>query len=93
MKIFLDHKVLYGPGKAANAGGVATSGLEMAQNAIFSSWTSDEVEKKLHNIMIQIHRQAFEAAEYYGDPGNYVLGANAAGFRKVADAMMAQGVV
>ena len=93
VNIFLDHKVLYGPGKAANAGGVATSGLEMAQNAIFSSWTSEEVDTRLHNIMIAIHRQAFDAAEYYGDPGNYVLGANAAGFRKVAGAMMAQGIV
>lgn len=91
--IFLENKILYGPGKAANAGGVSTSGLEMAQNATFSTWTSEEVEKKLHNIMIQIHRQVYEAAEYYGDPGNYVLGANAAGFRKVADAMLAQGVV
>jgi len=91
--IFIDNKVLYGPGKAANAGGVATSGLEMAQNAIFSSWTREEVDTKLHNIMISIHKQAYDAAEFYGQPGNYVLGANAAGFRKVADAMMAQGVV
>ncbi len=93
VEIFLQHKILYGPGKAANAGGVATSGLEMAQNAMFSSWSREEVDTKLHNIMISIHRQAFEAAEKYGDPGNYVLGANAAGFVKVAEAMMAQGVV
>jgi glutamate dehydrogenase (NADP+) len=93
VNIFVDNKVLYGPGKAANAGGVATSGLEMAQNAIFSSWTREEVDNKLHNIMISIHKQAYDAAEFYGQPGNYVLGANAAGFRKVADAMMAQGVV
>ncbi|MBN2587495.1 MAG: NADP-specific glutamate dehydrogenase [Candidatus Fermentibacteraceae bacterium] len=91
--IFLQHKILYGPGKAANAGGVATSGLEMAQNATFSSWTRQEVDQKLHNIMISIHAQAKAAAEMYGDPTNYVLGANAAGFCKVADAMMAQGVV
>lgn len=91
--IFLENKILYGPGKAANAGGVATSGLEMAQNAIFSSWSREEVDSKLHNIMISIHAQAKAAAEMYGDPTNYVLGANAAGFRKVADAMMAQGVV
>jgi glutamate dehydrogenase (NADP+) len=91
--IFIDNKILYGPGKAANAGGVATSGLEMAQNAVFSSWSREEVDKKLHNIMISIHAQAKAAAEMYGDPTNYVLGANAAGFRKVADAMMAQGVV
>ncbi|OPL18234.1 MAG: glutamate dehydrogenase [Candidatus Aegiribacteria sp. MLS_C] len=91
--IFLQHGILYGPGKAANAGGVATSGLEMAQNAIFSSWSREEVDRKLHSIMINIHAQAKAAAERYGDPTNYVLGANAAGFRKVADAMMAQGVV
>ncbi|MFO8184500.1 MAG: NADP-specific glutamate dehydrogenase [Candidatus Aegiribacteria sp.] len=91
--IFLEDKILYGPGKAANAGGVATSGLEMAQNAIFSSWSREEVDSKLHSIMINIHAQAKAAAEMYGDPTNYVLGANAAGFRKVADAMMAQGVV
>ncbi|MCD6589254.1 MAG: NADP-specific glutamate dehydrogenase [Candidatus Fermentibacteraceae bacterium] len=93
VNIFIDNKILYGPGKAANAGGVATSGLEMAQNAIFSSWSRKEVDNKLHNIMISIHKQAYDAAEYYGSPGNYVLGANAAGFRKVADAMLAQGVV
>jgi len=91
--IFLQHKILYGPGKAANAGGVATSGLEMAQNATFSTWSRDEVDAKLHNIMISIHRQAKSAAEQYGQPWNYVLGANAAGFVKVADAMMAQGIV
>lgn len=91
--IYLENKILYGPGKAANAGGVATSGLEMAQNAIFSSWSREEVDSKLHSIMISIHAQAKAAAEMYGDPTNYVLGANAAGFRKVADAMMAQGVV
>jgi glutamate dehydrogenase (NADP+) len=93
VNIFVENKVLYGPGKAANAGGVATSGLEMAQNAVFSSWSREEVDTKLHNIMISIHKQAYDAAEFYGQPGNYVLGANAAGFRKVADAMMAQGVV
>ena len=91
--IFLDNNVLYGPGKAANAGGVSTSGLEMAQNATFSSWSREEVDAKLHNIMINIHAQAKAAAEMYGQPDNYVLGANAAGFMKVADAMLAQGVV
>ncbi|MBD3278663.1 MAG: glutamate dehydrogenase, partial [Candidatus Aegiribacteria sp.] len=91
--IFLDNNVLYGPGKAANAGGVSTSGLEMAQNATFSSWSREEVDAKLHNIMINIHAQAKAAAEMYGQPNNYVLGANAAGFMKVADAMLAQGVV
>jgi len=93
INIYLDAKILYGPGKAANAGGVATSGLEMAQNSAFTSWTREEVDRKLHNIMINIHKQACEAAEKYGDPGNYVLGANAAGFMKIADAMMAQGLV
>jgi len=93
INIYLDAKILYGPGKAANAGGVATSGLEMSQNSAFTSWTREEVDKKLHNIMINIHKQASEAAEKYGDPGNYVLGANAAGFMKIADAMMAQGLV
>ena len=93
VNIFIQHKILYGPGKAANAGGVATSGLEMAQNATFSSWSRKEVDTKLHNIMISIHAQAKAAAEAYGEPGNYVLGANAAGFVKVADAMIAQGVV
>ncbi len=93
INIYLDHKILYGPGKAANAGGVATSGLEMAQNSGFTSWTREEVDNKLHNIMISIHAQALAASEQYGDKGNYVLGANAAGFRKVADAMLAQGIV
>jgi len=93
VEIFVNEKILYGPGKAANAGGVATSGLEMAQNACFSTWSREEVDAKLHNIMISIHRQAKTAAEKYGQPWNYVLGANATGFVKVADAMMAQGVV
>lgn len=93
INIYLDNKILYGPGKAANAGGVATSGLEMAQNSGFTSWTRKEVDTKLHNIMISIHAQALAASETYGDKGNYVLGANAAGFIKVANAMMAQGVV
>ena len=93
VEIFVNEKILYGPGKAANAGGVATSGLEMAQNACFSTWSREEVDAKLHNIMISIHRQAKTAAEKYGQPLNYVLGANATGFVKVADAMMAQGVV
>ncbi|NOQ22333.1 MAG: NADP-specific glutamate dehydrogenase [Candidatus Aegiribacteria sp.] len=93
VNIFIENKILYGPGKAANAGGVSTSGLEMAQNATFSSWSRKEVDTKLHNIMISIHAQAKAAAEMYGQPHNYVLGANAAGFCKVADAMIAQGVV
>lgn len=93
VEIFLEHRTLYGPGKAANAGGVATSCLEMAQNSSFSSWSREEVDRRLHQIMVNIHLQAFQAAEKYGQPGNYVLGANAAGFMKVANAMIAQGVV
>jgi glutamate dehydrogenase (NADP+) len=90
---FLTNKILYGPGKAANAGGVATSGLEMSQNAVRIFWTRREVDEKLHNIMIAIHKQCFEAAEEYGQPGNLVAGANIAGFVKVANAMLAQGLV
>ncbi len=93
VKQFVDQKILFGPGKAANAGGVATSGLEMAQNAVFSTWTRDEVDRRLRMIMISIHRSCQEAAEQYGTPGNYVNGANIAGFIKVADAMLDQGVV
>ncbi|MBL0176452.1 MAG: NADP-specific glutamate dehydrogenase [Ignavibacteria bacterium] len=93
VKVFIDNNILYGPGKAANAGGVATSGLEMSQNSIRMSWTRDEVDKHLFNIMKSIHESSVKAAEAYGTPGNYVNGANIAGFLKVADAMMAQGVV
>jgi len=90
---FLDKKILYGPGKAANAGGVATSGLEMSQNAMMMSWMREEVDRRLHNIMIAIHKQCYEAAQEYGQPGNLVMGANIAGFVKVADAMLDQGLV
>ena len=90
---FLDKKIMYGPGKAANAGGVATSGLEMSQNSLRLSWTREEVDERLHNIMIAVHRQAYEAAEEYGEPGNLVMGANIAGFVKVADAMLDLGLV
>jgi len=90
---FLDKKIMYGPGKAANAGGVATSGLEMSQNSLRLSWTREEVDERLHNIMIAVHKQAYEAAEEYGEPGNLVMGANIAGFVKVADAMLNQGLV
>ena len=90
---FLDKGILYGPGKAANAGGVATSGLEMSQNSLRLSWTREEVDERLHNIMIAIHKNAKETADRFGTPGNYVAGANIAGFLKVADAMMDQGVV
>jgi glutamate dehydrogenase (NADP+) len=90
---YLEKKILYGPAKAANAGGVATSGLEMSQNAMMMSWSREEVDKKLHNIMIAIHKQCYEAAEEYGHSGNLLMGANIAGFVKVADAMLDQGVV
>jgi len=90
---YLGAKILYGPGKAANAGGVATSGLEMSQNSMRLSWSCEEVDEKLHDIMISIHKQCFDAAKEYGDPGNYVMGANIAGFVKVADAMLDQGLV
>jgi glutamate dehydrogenase (NADP+) len=93
VKVFLDKKILYGPGKAANAGGVATSGLEMSQNSMRLSWTREEVDARLHGIMKSIHKAAFDAAEEYGQKGNYVAGANIAGFVKVADAMMDQGLV
>jgi glutamate dehydrogenase (NADP+) len=90
---FIDKKIMYGPGKAANAGGVATSGLEMSQNSMRLSWTREEVDERLHNIMIAIHKQCYEAAEEYGQPENLVMGANIAGFVKVADSMLDQGLV
>lgn len=82
--------ILYGPGKAANAGGVAVSGLEMSQNSMRLSWTREEVDKRLHDIMISIHNSCTETAEEYGEPGNYVLGANISGFLKIADSMLDQ---
>ena len=90
---FLDAGILYAPGKAANAGGVATSGLEMSQNSMRLAWTREEVDDRLHKIMKDIHRNCRETAEAFGTPGNYVNGANIAGFLKVADAMMDQGLV
>jgi glutamate dehydrogenase (NADP+) len=90
---FLEAKILFGPGKAANAGGVATSGLEMAQNSMRISWTREEVDTRLFNIMRTIHENCYRTAEKYGTPGNYVNGANIAGFLKVANAMMDQGLV
>ncbi len=93
VNVFLENKVLYGPGKAANAGGVATSGLEMCQNSQRLSWSREEVDNKLHDIMISIHSNCYKTAEEYGTPGNYVNGANIAGFLKVADAMLDLGVV
>jgi glutamate dehydrogenase (NADP+) len=91
--IFLKNKVLYAPAKAANAGGVATSGLEMSQNVMRTFWTFEEVDAKLKNIMKEIYRKSSEAADKYGFKGNLMVGANIAGFEKVADAMMAQGIV
>jgi glutamate dehydrogenase (NADP+) len=93
VKIFLDNKILYGPGKAANAGGVAVSGLEMTQNSMRLPWTRDEVDNRLRMIMKEIHRTCIEMAERFGTPGNYVNGANIGGFLKVANAMIDQGVV
>jgi glutamate dehydrogenase (NADP+) len=91
--LFVEKKILYGPGKAANAGGVATSGLEMSQNSMRLSWTRDEVDSRLHDIMVRIHASCVKAAAEYGMAGNYVAGANIAGFVKVADAMLDQGLV
>ena len=90
---YLSAGILYGPGKAANAGGVATSGLEMSQNSMRLSWSREEVDQRLHRIMINIHENCRATAAEYGAPGNYVLGANIAGFAKVADAMLEQGVL
>jgi glutamate dehydrogenase (NADP+) len=90
---FLEAKILFGPGKAANAGGVAISGLEMAQNSMRISWTREEVDNRLYNIMKTIHDVCYRTAEKYGTPGNYVNGANIAGFLKVANAMLDQGLV
>ena len=91
--IFLQEKLLYGPGKAANAGGVSVSGLEMTQNSMRLGWTREEVDNRLKMIMKSIHQSSLEAAEQYGTPGNYVNGANIAGFVKVVDAMLDQGLV
>jgi len=93
VNVFLDSKILYGPGKAANAGGVSVSGLEMSQNSLRMSWSREEVDGHLARIMKSIHTSCVTAAESVGTPGNYVNGANIAGFLKVADAMLDQGVV
>ena len=85
--------ILYGPAKASNAGGVATSALEMSQNSMRYSWTFDEVDAKLHDIMVNIFHNSYDAAKKYGMEGNLVAGANIAGFEKVATAMLAHGVV
>ena len=93
INIFLDNKILYAPGKAANAGGVAVSGLEMAQNSMRINWPRKKVDRLLHDIMKNIHRACLETAEEYGTPGNYMNGANIAGFVKVVDSMLDQGLV
>ena len=93
VEYFLEKGVLLAPAKAANAGGVATSALEMSQNSMRLAWTFEEVDKKLHDIMVNIFKDSRDAAKQYGFEGNYVVGANIAGFLKVADAMMAQGLV
>jgi glutamate dehydrogenase (NADP+) len=92
-KTFLDKKILYGPAKAANAGGVATSGLEMSQNSLRLNWTREEVDNRLHEIIVKIHKNCHDTAERFGTPGNLVNGANIAGFLKVADSMLDQGLV
>ena len=93
IEVFLAHKVLYSPGKASNAGGVAVSGLEMSQNSLRLSWSREEVDQRLHGIMKSIHTACVEASATYGREGNYMVGANIAGFVKVADAMLDQGLV
>ena len=93
VELFVDEKILYGPGKAANAGGVAVSGLEMSQNSMRYNWSREEVDNKLNRIMKDIHLACMETSERFGTPGNYVNGANIAGFLKVANAMMDQGIV
>ena len=93
IEIFIENKLLYGPGKAANAGGVTTSGLEMAQNSMRLSWPREEVDNRLKQIMKSIHKTCLDAAEQYDTPGNYVSGANIAGFVKVVDSMLDQGLV
>ena len=93
VEVFLGNKVPFGPGKAVNAGGVATSGLEMSQNSMRFNWSREEVDEKLHTIMVNIHKSCADAAAEYGTPGNYVNGANIAAFKKVADSMLDQGLV
>ncbi len=93
IELFIENKLLYGPGKAANAGGVSVSGLEMSQNSMRLNWSRKEVDERLHGIMISIHKTCMDTAEQYGTPGNYVNGANIAGFVKVVDAMLDQGLV
>jgi glutamate dehydrogenase (NADP+) len=92
VEIFLENKLVYAPGKASNAGGVACSGLEMSQNSLRLSWTFEEVDQKLKDIMVNIYKTASAAAKEFGHENNLVVGANIAGFMKVANAMLAHGV-
>ena len=89
--VFHGNDIAFAPGKASNAGGVATSGLEMSQNSLRMAWVRAEVDARLDAIMVGIHEKAYNTAKKYGKPGNYVFGANIAGFEKIADAMMKQG--
>ena len=93
INIFLENKLLYAPGKAANAGGVSVSGLEMTQNSMRLNWSREEVDNRLKMIMHSIHKACLDAAEQFGTAGNYMDGANIAGFVKVVDAMLDQGLV
>jgi len=93
VKVFQDAGIAYAPGKAANAGGVATSALEMQQNASRDAWTFEHTESRLHEIMKEIHRSCYETAAEFGYPGNYVIGANIVGFLRVAEAMVAFGLI
>ncbi len=93
IQVYLDNDVLFGPAKAANAGGVAVSGLEMSQNSMRLSWSREEVDQRLQVIMKNIHAASLEASEIYSTKGNYFVGANIAGFLKVAKAMLAYGIV
>jgi glutamate dehydrogenase (NADP+) len=93
VRVFLEAGIAYGPGKAANAGGVATSALEMQQNASRDAWTFEHTEARLQEIMVRIHELCFETAEEFGTPGNYVNGANIAAFMRVANAMVALGLI
>jgi glutamate dehydrogenase (NADP+) len=92
-KLFIEKKIPFAPGKAANAGGVATSGLEMTQNSMRLAWPAEEVDRRLREIMTNIHSACVNTAKEFGYDGNYVVGGNIAGFKKVADAMIAQGLV
>jgi glutamate dehydrogenase (NADP+) len=93
IRLLFEANIPFGPGKAANAGGVATSALEMQQNASRDAWTFEHTERRLHEIMSRIHQECYNAAEEFGSPGNYVQGANIVGFRRVAEAMLAFGII